>query len=423
MKIYIDLFNPNNYNANSNNSSRSSTTNKSSNILRKHINKGSKFTNYLKINLLIITIPIISYCSLYTWKYYKKTKKLLDDYLLAYIKLIKQKLKFFREKLEAERIKNCNNNLSIELDFYKFIDLNTCLEIVHLKNEICNRLIYLKNYELYTNKVQAIQGDVFEEYYCYFNEIKKKNKCNDSEVVKIIEDYLNVSYKKIQEKLNDEKDFLLELNEAVMSKDFYTREKFDSENKFSLYEFFNIDGLISLFGFLRFYRKEEKEKLNYREKDCLSFNNNVNNNSNTNNNNRNENSHKNYNEIFDPKELLDMSIEQERNKFTVPQKQIGLYCSAFLSFSNVIIKKLEDILNRNDIELIDQINVSRDLKNFTKCLLSNASDLVREKYKVNIKNIFSVLVQNECFKDERITYYFEELKSYIIKFQICLIDS
>lgn len=413
MKIYIDIFDPN---SNNNSKTKSSGRNTSNNMIRKHVNKGSKFGNYLKINLLIITIPIISYCSLYTWKYYKKTKKLIDDYLSSYLKKIKQKLTFFKEKLEAERIKNCNDNLNIDLDIYNFIDLNTCLEIVHLKTEITNRFLYLRNYELYTNKMQAIQGEVFEEYFCYFNEIKKKNKANDLEIIKIIEDNLNISYKKIEAKLDEEKDFLLEFNEIIMAKDFYTREKYESETRFSLYDFLNIDGLISLFGFLNFFKKQEKNKM-LEDKSFHNSNPSFSNNTNVRGNENIQH------EIFDPKELLNISVEPEKDKFTIPHKQIGLYCSAFLDYTNVVIKKLEEILNRNGIELIDQISVSRDLKNFTRCLLSNANDLVKEKYKLNTKNIFHVLMQNECFKDERITYYFEELKSYLIKFQICLLDS
>jgi len=425
MKINTDFFYPNNNHNNSN--SRSSGKNTSSNMLRKQINKGSKFSNYLKINLLIITIPIVSYCTLYTWKFYRKTKKLIDDYLDSYIKRITKKLNHFREKLEAERIKNCNKNLSIELDFYSFIDINTCLEIVNLKAEISNRLVYLKNYELYTNKIQAIQGDVFEEYYCYFNEIKKKNRSNDSEVIRIIEENFNISYKKIEEKINDEKEFLLELNELIMAKDFYTREKYESENKFSLYDFFNIGGFISLFSFLGFSKKKQQS---IHDKDYLISNNNNdhNNNSYNNSNNNSNNTKKNENvkiqsEIFDPQELLNISIDQpESNKFTIPQNQIGLYSSAFLSFSNVIINKLEDILNRNDIDLTASINVRKDLRNMTKCLLSNAVDLVKEKYNLNIKNIFAVVVQNDCFKNERVTYCFDELIGYLLKFKICLLD-
>jgi len=416
MRILIDLFNP------QNNSISNKTANKNSNndLIKRLPKTNTKLNRYLKINLLIITIPIISYCSLYTWKYYKKTKKVIDDYLDSYLNRLKQRIKFFKEKMEAERIRNCNNNLNIELDLYNFIDLNTCLEIIHLKTEINHRLIYLQNYELYANKLQALHSEVFEEYFCYFNEIKKKNRINDWDVLRIIEENLNISYKKIEQKVNEEKEFLIELNEIIMTKDFYTREKYEYENKFSLYEFFNIDGILSFFSFFKKIKNivNQNNKKNFND---LSLNNQNNTNIDISENINNIDKDFN-NQIFDPKEILDISIESQRNKFTIPENQIGLYCSAFIDFSNIIIKKLEDILGRNDIDLTDQINISRDLKNFTKCLLSNAFEFIKEKYKLNIKNIFPVILLNECFKEERIIYCLDELKSYLTKFNICLLD-
>ena len=142
------------------------------------LNQKGKFfqSNYMKFKLIIISIPLISFCFLYAWKQYKKSRKILDDYTNFLIKKLNEKIKLIYEKFELEKNKNSNNNLGIESNLYKFFDLDICLEIIFLKNEIENKILYINDYDLIVSKNNSAQTEIFEEYFCYFNEIKKKKK-------------------------------------------------------------------------------------------------------------------------------------------------------------------------------------------------------------------------------------------------------
>lgn len=389
MRIIINLFKPQDEKNKNNKNIKNEN--------KKKLNLGS-LKNYLTLNVIVITIPIISYCTLYAWKYYKKTKRIIDDYLECYLNKLKEKIKAIRNRLEVERVKNCNLNLKIELDIYKYFDLNLCLEILHIKNELDNRFLFIKNPELINHKINAIHGDVFEEYYCYFNEIKRKNKFYNPQSINIIEEQLDISYKKVLEIIEDHKEYLIDLNDYIINKDFYTREKYEQENKLSFYDLFNITKILDYLNVFKYF-KNQKEEIRELSNETLNLNTSINN-----------------------KDLLDELNEENTNKFTIPNKDIIYYTSAFLFFAKIIIGKLERILIQNNIDLCDQINIHKDIKNYTKCLLSNANDFILEKYKIPMKNLLPVIAQNNCFKDEKIIYYFEELKSYLIKFGICLID-
>ncbi len=408
MKMYLDILN-HSYNVfpiSNNNNNQSFTSNPNKPIEKRVSSRKYKFFKFLKINFLILTIPIISYCSLYTYKFYKKTKLLINDYLENYIQRIKLKLVFFQEKLSKEKIKNSNQNLSIELNLIDLIDLNTCLDIINLKIEISDRFIYLNYNNLYMSKIEAIQCQVFEEYFCYFKEIKKIKKLNSEKFDRIIKEKLNIDLKDVSNKLNDEKIFILELNEQIAKRDFYTKEKYCNENKFSLYEFFHLEKVFSYFSSFGFIKQGTSNNIKNKENIETTFNRDLI-----------------YNKIFDSNEIFNAEIcLEKRNKFTIPVKEISFYLSAFIEFAKFIIDKLQNILDQNDISLADPINISKQLKEFTNCVISNANDIIKEKYKTNIKNVYPIIIQNDFFKDDRIFYYYEELKSYLIKFEILLID-
>lgn len=377
------------------NQKNSNTSYQNTNNISKIIKKPNRYFLFMKLSFIIITIPIISYCSFYAWRYYKKTKRLIDDYLESYLNNLKNRISKLKEKLEKERIKNCDENINKELTVYDLFDLDICLEIIDLRNEINKRFINLNYSDLVMNKVNSISNESFDQYLCVYNEIRKKLKADQVFINSILEEKLNISIERILKKINKEKEFLLELNETIMHKDFFTRRKYEESNKFNLLEFLNID-IKSIFT--NKTNKSKNENLLMIENQELNKK---------------------------PSNLLDDSLEEEEEESwnnSISKDLIVNYCSAFYSFANLITEKLLELINNNSIDLIDPININKDLRKLTKGLLDYAYETINENYRLDMKNVFHILLLNKFFHVNKIAHCYDELKSYLMKFNILLLE-
>ena len=375
------------------NDNTNNLTNINNNNNLKKILIKSRYQILMRISFMLIT-PIISYCGFFAWKHYKKTRKLIDEYIEAYLNNLKNKIKKFKDKIEKERIKNCEENLNRELDLYEYFDLDICMEIIHLKNEINKRFIDLNYSNLIISKLNSIKNDSLDEYLCVHKEIRRKIKQNQKFIYNLIEDKLEINIDKVIKKINKEKEFLLDLNDSIMIKDFFTRQKFQEANKFDFLDFLNLRNILNYFTFRN---KFDNNNLQLTEND-------------------------NKNNKVSANIDIDLASEEEEFEYTINNKLIRTYCAAFYSFSNNIREKLTELLENNNIDIIDPININRDLNKMTICIIEFNYESIIENYRVDMRNVFHALILNRFFHNNRVIHCFDELKSFLNKFKISLLE-